>query len=55
MTENNRMDPNDPDLMEGQRIAGLMEIEMRKHKPSIEADLRGGRDRSLQLRNDGPE
>jgi hypothetical protein len=39
MTETARMDPNDPNLKEGQRIAGLMENEMRKHKPSIEARI----------------
>jgi hypothetical protein len=33
------MDPNDPHLKEGRRIAGLMETEMRKHKPGIEARI----------------
>jgi hypothetical protein len=36
MTETKLMDPNDPNLKEGQRIAALMELEMRKHKPGIE-------------------
>jgi len=39
MTETTRMDPNDPNLKEGQRIAGLMESEMRKHKPGIQARI----------------
>jgi hypothetical protein len=39
MTETTRMDPNDPNLREDQRIAGLMENEMRKHKPSIDARI----------------
>jgi hypothetical protein len=36
MTETKLMDPNDPNLKECQRIAGLMELEIRKHKPEIE-------------------
>jgi hypothetical protein len=39
MTNSTRVDPNDPNLKEGQRIAGLMETEMRKHKPSIDARI----------------
>jgi hypothetical protein len=39
MTKKKLTDPNDPNFKEGQRIAGLMELEMRTHKPSIEARL----------------
>jgi hypothetical protein len=33
------MDPNDPHLKEGQRIAQLMELEMRKHMPEVETRM----------------
>jgi hypothetical protein len=39
MTENNGMDPIDLDLKEGQRVGRLMELEVRKHTPSIEARI----------------
>ena len=39
MTKKKLMDPNDPNLKEGQRIAGLMELETRKHRPEIETRM----------------
>jgi hypothetical protein len=39
MTKKKLMDPNYPPLKEGQRIATLMEVEMRKQKPDIETRI----------------